>query len=285
MEAVLSYFQESGQRPIGKDRLFEPVRCRSLALAVFGLLTVSGLIEASSVTAAPARQGPAELSLTTPLQIEKYVFFRTDYLERAVEEASRAEPADSGAARYAKRYKIGGDLARTIHESATREGIDPDLAFRLIRVESRFDPRARGGSALGLMQLLPGTARTIERAVKSEQLLEPKTNLRIGFKYLRQMIERYDGNVRLGLLAYNRGEVAVDRALRNGRDPENGYSHKVLGSRGTNPYSGKGILPGEKAKQEAAKPAAKSGGTKKKSAQGSKAPPAKTPKKKSTRRA
>jgi hypothetical protein len=56
------------------------------------------------------------------------------------------------------------------------------------------------------------------------------------------MIERYD-DVRLGLLAYNRGQTAVDRALRRGADPENGYSHKVLGTRGSKPYQGPGLLP------------------------------------------
>jgi hypothetical protein len=55
------------------------------------------------------------------------------------------------------------------------------------------------------------------------------------------MIERYDGDVRLGLLAYNRGERAVDRDLRNGRDPENGYSTKVLGSV-RDRYDGDGLL-------------------------------------------
>ena len=54
--------------------------------------------------------------------------------------------------------------------------------------------------------------------------------------------DRY-GEVRLGLLAYNRGERAVDRALRRGADPENGYTRKVLGTGGSDPYDGPGLVP------------------------------------------
>src|SRR5690606_23312751 len=144
-----------------------------------------------------------------------------------------------------ERYGIPLDLAGQIVESARSEGVDPELGFRLVRVESRFRTRARGPQgALGLVQLMPGTARSIDRSLRTEaQILEPGTNLRTGFRYLRRMIERYDGNVRLGLLAYNRGEVAVDRALRAGRDPENGYSSKVLGTVAADaPYRGTGTL-------------------------------------------
>jgi soluble lytic murein transglycosylase-like protein len=145
--------------------------------------------------------------------------------------------------RYARRYNISADLARTIVEVATAEGIDPDLAFRLVRVESRFNVRARGpGGSLGLTQLMPATARSLDRSLRTDaQILDPETNLQLGFRYLRRMIERYDGDVRLGLLAYNRGPVAVDRALANRQDPENGYSRRVLGTT-ANRYQGPGLL-------------------------------------------
>src|SRR5690606_28046859 len=136
------------------------------------------------------------------------------------------------AAAYARRYDISTDLALDIVENALAEGVDPELGFRLVRVESVFDVRARGRSgALGLTQLMPSTARAIDRSLDTErEVLDPETNLRTGFRYLRAMIERYGGDVRLGLLAYNRGEGTVDRVLRRGADPENGYSHLVLGT-------------------------------------------------------
>jgi soluble lytic murein transglycosylase-like protein len=152
------------------------------------------------------------------------------------------------AAAYARRYEIDPELALDITHHALAAGIDPELAFRLIRVESVFKVSARGRQgALGLMQLMPGTARSLDRSLDTErEILDPDNNLRIGLRYLRQMIERYD-DVRLGLLAYNRGEGSVDRALRRGVDPENGYSRKVLGTRGSRPYSGSGLAqsPGE----------------------------------------
>ncbi len=154
-------------------------------------------------------------------------------------------PDETGrAAAYARQYGIDTGLALKIVENALGEGIDPDLAFRLVRVESVFKPNARGPSgSLGLTQLMPSTARAVDRSLRTEAaILEPDANLRVGFRYLRSMIERYDGDVRLGLLAYNRGSGNVDRALRAGRDPENGYSRLVLEVAGNAVYDGPGVV-------------------------------------------
>lgn len=139
---------------------------------------------------------------------------------------------------YSSRYKIAADLAGSIFDIALAEGIDPELAFRLVQLESDFKVRATSPvGALGLTQLMPGTARHFEKNVTREKLFEPKTNLRIGFRYLRGLIGKYDGNVNLALLVYNRGPVAVDAAIREGRNPTNGYD-RIL----TKGYSGKGII-------------------------------------------
>lgn len=155
-----------------------------------------------------------------------------------------SRPLSLPAGSYAQIYGISRDLAQQIIDVALSEGIDPELGFRLVRVESVFRTRARGPQgALGLTQLMPSTARSIDGSLRTrEQILEPATNLRVGFRYLRRMIEKYDGSVRLGLLAYNRGEGTVSRALRQGRDPENGYSHRVLGTRTEHPYRGTGLV-------------------------------------------
>lgn len=149
---------------------------------------------------------------------------------------------DSGILRYVLRYAISPEMASQIHELSMAEGVDPELAFRVIRVESRFYPRARSPvGALGLMQLMPSTARWLDPSLRTEaQILEPRTNLRLGLRYLRMLLEQY-GDVRLALLAYNRGEGAVNRDLRRGADPENGYSREVLG--GSVRYRGPGLLP------------------------------------------
>lgn len=145
---------------------------------------------------------------------------------------------------YSDRFGIPLELALNIVDAAIAEGVDPELGFRLVRVESRFEPKARSTSnALGLVQIKFGTARLLDHSLRSEaELFEPRTNLRLGFRFLRHMIRRYGGDVRLGLLAYNQGPIAVDGMLKRGTNPENGYSHKVLGTTGDLPYRGKGLL-------------------------------------------
>ena len=73
--------------------------------------------------------------------------------------------------------------------------------------------------------LVPGTTRS--------ELMEPETNLRVGFKYLRRLIDQYDGDQELALTAFNRGPGTVNKLLRRGRDPDNGYADMVRGLRTT----------------------------------------------------
>lgn len=130
------------------------------------------------------------------------------------------------------RHDIPAGLARDIYEIALSEGIDPTLAFSLVRVESRFSPRAvSSAGAVGLTQVMPSTAFWLDPRVAYKDLFEGKTNLRLGFRYLRQMIELYGGNLDLALLAYNRGPGRVDEILRAGHDPSNGYNRAVLAGR------------------------------------------------------
>ena len=127
------------------------------------------------------------------------------------------------------RYRIPADLAADIHDIALSEGIDPSLAFRLVRVESGFVQRAVSPvGAVGLAQLMPNTAFWMDSSLTHADLFDRKTNLRLGFRYLRMMIERYDGDLRLALLAYNRGPGTVDMVLDEGRDPGNGYASAVM---------------------------------------------------------
>jgi soluble lytic murein transglycosylase-like protein len=156
------------------------------------------------------------------------------------DEARRVRRLDGGPVAFAMRYRISPQLARTIHTAAETEGLDPDLGFRLVRAESNFNPRARShAGALGFTQLMPNTARWLDRGMTStERILQPEANLAVGFRYLRRLIDKY-GDLRLALLAYNRGEGAVDRDLRSGRNPENGYSRRVLGT-GMDRYRGDG---------------------------------------------
>src|SRR5436305_5345484 len=139
---------------------------------------------------------------------------------------------------YSTRFAIPANLATRILDASMAEGIDPELAFRLVRLESGFNPRATSpAGAVGLTQMMLPTARFYERDITRDKLYDPGTNLRIGFRYLRGLIGQYHGNAKLALLVYNRGEVAVNNALHAGLDPSNGYD-RIL----TKGYKGKGIV-------------------------------------------
>lgn len=95
-----------------------------------------------------------------------------------------------------------------ITKACDRHGVDPSLVHAIVKVESDFNPYAlsRKG-AMGLMQLMPQTA--VEMNVKNS--FNPMENIDGGVKYLRYLIDRYEGNLSLALAAYNSGETAVKR--------------------------------------------------------------------------
>jgi soluble lytic murein transglycosylase-like protein len=138
---------------------------------------------------------------------------------------------------YSERYGITASLAATIFDAALTERLDPELAFRMVKLESDFNPRALSKvGAVGLVQVMPSTARLFDKTVTKERLYDPETNLRIGFQYMRRLIGLYNGNVRLALLAYNLGEQRVDEARKAGKNPLDGYNRILLKS-----YAGNGI--------------------------------------------
>lgn len=88
---------------------------------------------------------------------------------------------------------------------------DPYFVAALIRQESGFNPAARSRvGAMGLMQLMPGTARQMERKVTKKSLLLPETNIRLGTKYIAKLVNRYGRDAELALAAYNAGADRVD---------------------------------------------------------------------------
>jgi soluble lytic murein transglycosylase-like protein len=139
---------------------------------------------------------------------------------------------------YSAKYHIGADIAGTIYDVSTAESVDPDLAFRLVRVESEFNPRATSPvGARGLTQVMPATAQFFIPGVTVAQLYDPTTNLRAGLRYFKGLVREQHGDLTLALLVYNRGPVAVQAALDAGIDPRNGYERRVLKG-----YHGPGVL-------------------------------------------
>jgi soluble lytic murein transglycosylase-like protein len=118
------------------------------------------------------------------------------------------------------------DFEAEINAAATSNGIDPALLKGLVQQESGFDPNARSGAgAVGLTQLMPGTAA----ALGVTDPTDPAQSLQGGARYLREQLDRFGGDERLALAAYNAGPGAVSKY--GGVPPyaeTQGYVNKVL---------------------------------------------------------
>ncbi len=151
-----------------------------------------------------------------------------------------APGATPESARRLAYFDIAPEVKRVKHflrASANRHGLDYELLQAVIATESGFDPQAvspRG--AVGLMQVMPataerfGVAREAKRSVE-QKLTDPGTNVAAGARYLRHLIDLFEGRLDLALAAYNAGEGAVQRAGRRipaYRETQN-YVKSVLG--------------------------------------------------------
>lgn len=108
-----------------------------------------------------------------------------------------------------------------VEQAAMGEVLDPDLVAAVVHAESKGNPRAVSpAQAYGLMQLRVSTASEMAgRAVKVDELFDPAFNLRLGCKYLHELLDRYDGDTILALMAYNAGPTRVARWRAAEPDP------------------------------------------------------------------
>lgn len=109
-----------------------------------------------------------------------------------------------------------------IRQQAAEKGLDPALIAAVIYTETHFVPRESSAGALGLMQITPETAQFIAdrsggTAFEEADLATPQVNISYGSYYLRYLLRRFDGNLVLGLAAYNGGEGNVERWLAESR--------------------------------------------------------------------
>jgi soluble lytic murein transglycosylase-like protein len=125
--------------------------------------------------------------------------------------------------KYSSHYQIPADLTASIYDIALSEGIEPEVGFRLVQIESNFKLKALSyAGAVGYTQIQPATAKFYEPGLTEEQLYSSDVNLRLGFRFLKDLLNKYDQDWELALLAYNRGPARVEAILQQGGDPHNG---------------------------------------------------------------
>jgi soluble lytic murein transglycosylase-like protein len=119
-------------------------------------------------------------------------------------------------------------FAALIETVALKHGIDPALVHAVVQAESNYRPGAKSHvGARGLMQVMPATGRDL--GVKSASLFDPQQNLEAGVKYLKFLLERFDGDLPTAIAAYNAGPGAVSRHAGIPPYPETqNYVRKVL---------------------------------------------------------
>jgi soluble lytic murein transglycosylase-like protein len=163
-------------------------RADVLELGPEGARWVAGPLAASAATADPSQ---AAAAAAEPIMIEGLV----------VPDSAIADPA---------RHAAGVPLRYTakIHELAARFDLSPSLLEALVWQESRWREDARSPvGAQGLAQLMPGTARYLGVDPR-----DPFQNLEGGARYLREQLDRFDGDLEKALAAYNAGPGRVERA-------------------------------------------------------------------------
>ncbi len=222
------------------DRSRRRTRYKQVALAVSFFATIGLLVGNRSPAARTAEAAPVSSSrgfridFSTNKTISTQLDSARGELDLIHSQLDRANKVIG----YSSQFGIAAGLAASIMDVANAEGIDPDLAFRLVKLESDFNTHATSPvGAIGLAQVMPSTARFYQRGITVQKLYDPNVNLRIGFHYLRGLIEEYHGNTKLALLVYNRGPAAVAKSQANGDNPSNGYD-RIL----TKGYHGKGTV-------------------------------------------
>jgi len=197
-------------------------------LTELGLLGVVSVLLGAAITlagrlgSAPPAPGAAVPATISAVPEDRAEVGDLDETRRRLDRATRVLG-------YATRYGIAVDLSAAIYDVAMDVGVHPELAYRLVKVESNFRRGAESHmNAVGLTQVRMIAAREYLPDATIEDLRHRETNLYLGLRYLRDLLHRFRGDLEMALVAYNRGPTLVDSIAASGGDPRNGYPDLVL---------------------------------------------------------
>ncbi len=216
-EASMSHFQ-----PLPAPKLVETFPEASPHLAKARLLANAGMGEyvAREIAADPDFGSASALA-------EAQIFTSYGETFRALKAAKRAIPYSASAPIPAIpmvywRILFPEPYWETIKSESAKNNLDPYLVASLIRQESEFDHTAVSyANAWGLMQLLPSTGKQMAHAeglknFQTSQLMDPALNIKLGTRYLRQLMDKFGGAPEYALAAYNAGDGRVEDWRSNG---------------------------------------------------------------------
>lgn len=108
-------------------------------------------------------------------------------------------------------------IVSAVHRHSHKHQVNPDVVFKIIQTESSYNPKARGGSSVGLMQIIP---RWHKDKIKGRNLYNVDTNVEVGVRILKEHLEYTGGNVRKALWRYNassKKKQYADKVLNAGK--------------------------------------------------------------------
>lgn len=128
-----------------------------------------------------------------------------------------------------------------VEKYAEEYNMDKYMVYAIIKAESNFDENAKSSSdAIGLMQIMETTAietaRKMDLEVTEEDLFKPDLNINIGLKYFTYLLNQYDNNYPLAIIAYNAGMGNVDAWIKDGTIKEDGTDIENVPFKETNNY-------------------------------------------------
>jgi len=124
-------------------------------------------------------------------------------------------------------YKTANKIAAIVMQKSEEYKVDSDLIISLMRLESGFNPYARSkAGAQGLMQVMPFWTWKGKKC-HGKNLWDMEQNIDCGIQIYLHYLKKYGGDQNIALVTYNRGPWLVNKSLKKGEDPDNGYARNV----------------------------------------------------------